>query len=533
MLALAAVALLWGVGERPLYAPDEGRYAAIALEMVTSGDWVVPRLTGVPYVDKPPLLYWLEAAGIVVFGPNEWGVRALPALVAWLGVALTLALGRALYDEETGIIAAAVLASTALWVGVGRALLTDGILSVALLGAFLCLERVRSGRPGALGIWLCLATATLAKGPIGPALFALAVGLLWIARERPPFARLRLVLGPVLFAALALPWFVAVDRRVPGAAAYFFLNQNLAALFQSGIHHAAPWYAAFPMLAAGFAPWSLLGLICLPSAAKLGWLSLRTLSTSAALLLCWCAAVFGVFTLSVSKLATYFLPLYPALAVLVARLFLHASPRRSTALALGALGVAVPGAAVAVLHTPSSAELVAAFAGALAATAAGLITAGALRWTGRTRAAALALPASLALAILLAAPSLDTASPTRASRALLLDNAGTLARCDPLVSAGFAVGMVEFYLRRPVLVLGRARTYRHGLELEPDAGEFLDEADLGALLAGHPRACLLVKQERAPDLLGAHPALTVALRDARYLVLSAQAPLASDAAVRR
>jgi len=190
-LAVAAVALFWGVGERPLYAPDEGRYAAIALEMVTSGDWVVPRLTGVPYLDKPPLLYWLEALGIVAFGPSEWGVRALPALVAWLGVGLTLLLGRALYDTETGVVAAAVLASTGLWLGVGRSLLTDGILSVALLGAFLCLERVRAQRSGALGMWLCLAAATLAKGPVGPALFALAVGLFWIVRERPPVARLR------------------------------------------------------------------------------------------------------------------------------------------------------------------------------------------------------------------------------------------------------------------------------------------------------------------------------------------------------
>ncbi len=509
VLALAAAVLFVELGERPLYAPDEGRYAAIALEMVSSGDWIVPRLSGVPYLDKPPLLYWLEAAGIAAFGPNEWGARALPALVSWLGVLLTLRLGRLLYDDETGVVAGGILASTALWVGVGRSLLTDGVLSVCLLGAFLCFARVRAGRAGGLGIWLCLAAATLAKGPVAVVLFAGSIGGWWLLGERPPLRRLRPVAGPVLYLLVALPWFVAIERAIPGAVGYFALNQNLAALTERGIHHAAPWYLSLPMLAGGFAPWSALLLLALPAVA--GWARApRSISRSGALLACWCLAVFGLFTLSVSKLATYFLPMYPALAILVARLFLRESSRRSAALLLAVLGAAIPLAGLLLLDRFFEAPRWLPFGAALLALGGGLLAAAALRASGRARAAALAVVAGLALAIAPASNGLETTATRRAPRALLQGNAELLAACDPLLAAHFPVGMIEFYLQRQPVILGRARAYAAGRALAPEAGEFLANEEFGRFVAAHPRICVLAEEKVAKLLLADYAALELA-----------------------
>jgi len=68
------------LGSAPLVNPDEGRYAEVPREMIASGDWVTPRLDGVPYFEKPPLMYWAVAACERILGPSEWSVRLAPAM---------------------------------------------------------------------------------------------------------------------------------------------------------------------------------------------------------------------------------------------------------------------------------------------------------------------------------------------------------------------------------------------------------------------------------------------------------------------
>src|SRR3954466_5602765 len=100
-----AFALLFGVllGRCPLINPDEGRYAEIPREMIASGDWVTPRLNGVNYFEKPPLLYWSIALCEKIFGPSEFSVRLTPALFALGGVLLTYAAGRRLHGRDAGL----------------------------------------------------------------------------------------------------------------------------------------------------------------------------------------------------------------------------------------------------------------------------------------------------------------------------------------------------------------------------------------------------------------------------------------------
>ena len=106
---LACLALLFGLlyffqlGDSNLVNPDESRYAEIPREMIASGDYVLPRLNGVLYFEKPPLMYWVLAGFLRVFGPDELAMRATPALFALGGVLLTYAAARGLYGRLAGL----------------------------------------------------------------------------------------------------------------------------------------------------------------------------------------------------------------------------------------------------------------------------------------------------------------------------------------------------------------------------------------------------------------------------------------------
>src|ERR1043165_2900249 len=123
MLAFAFGALfLATLGRHPLSNPDEGRYAEIPREMIASGDWVTPRLNGVPYFEKPPLGYWCVAVSQKVFGPSEWSVRLVPSLFALGGVLFTYAAARRLYGREAGVGAAVVLGTSLLYFALSQIL---------------------------------------------------------------------------------------------------------------------------------------------------------------------------------------------------------------------------------------------------------------------------------------------------------------------------------------------------------------------------------------------------------------------------
>ena len=111
LLALAfGVIFGFRLGNHPLANPDEGRYAEVPREMLAAGDFVTPRLDGVPYFEKPPLMYWAVAVCLKVLGSSEWSVRAAPALFGLGGVLLTYAAGRRLHGRSAGLLAAAFAA---------------------------------------------------------------------------------------------------------------------------------------------------------------------------------------------------------------------------------------------------------------------------------------------------------------------------------------------------------------------------------------------------------------------------------------
>src|SRR5258706_15063540 len=155
-LALAAAPLL---ASAPLFDPDEGLHAAIAQEMVQRGDYVTPTFRGEPFLDKPILFFWAEAASLRLFGHNEAAVRIPPLLFGLLGMLTVALLGRALFDEPAGLIAGIVYGTMLLPMGVGEVAVHDvGLVPFLCIAAF-CLVRVEALPPAASGSTPLVASA--------------------------------------------------------------------------------------------------------------------------------------------------------------------------------------------------------------------------------------------------------------------------------------------------------------------------------------------------------------------------------------
>ncbi len=295
-----------------LMDPDEGRYAEIAREMLLLKDWLIPHLNLLPYLEKPPLVYWLTALSFQVLGPSELAARLPSAVCALGGIILAYGLGKAFWGPAAGMLSALVLATCGGYVAMGRLLTLDMALTLFLnLGVglgYLALSRERRG----LWPWayLALALGVLTKGPVALVLAA----IIWTAaawsQGRP---LLRSWLHPwslALLAVVSLPWFIGVMVRYPDFWRFFILEQHLGRYLTKAIHHHQPFYYYLPILLGFMLPWSWL----------LPWALGRERPQDHPdrfFLLIWAATILLFFTLSRGKLAPYILPALLPLALLV------------------------------------------------------------------------------------------------------------------------------------------------------------------------------------------------------------------------
>ncbi len=330
------LALLPPVFTRSLWEPDDARYAEIAREMEESGDYGTPRLLGIPYPDKPPLSYWLTCLSLKVFGANEFAVR-LPALLC--GLATVLAMLR-----YAGFRAAAILATCALLLGVSQSPILDGPLSAFVILSILhARARLNGGPRGHAWLsWVWMALAVDVKGPVGLAPLPIVVAALVIARRAGELRKLDPLPGFAIFAALVVPVYALVELRIPGFIQHFLVGQNLRGLANAdeNVHHGRGFLYAPAYVAGGFMPW----MLALPPALAWAWKRrARWRDFEAVLPLAWFFVIFGVFAVSRSKLATYFLPAFPPLALLVGKWWEDGAPMRRGWAALWALaGLAAP-----------------------------------------------------------------------------------------------------------------------------------------------------------------------------------------------
>ncbi len=323
-LGLAALCLLpylgwWLTGLMDL---DEGFYGAITREMIRSSDWIVPRLSGEPWFEKPILVYWLAAPAVIFFG-DDFGPR-LPSVVCSLLTAWALfRFARPRFGETGAMLAAAMWSTSLLAVGIGRMMLTDSAFVLALSGCLFFFWKSLTAAPRwRIAAAACLGVAVLAKGPAAGAFFLLIAGLVywWIPSLRTGFKGGWLAAIPVGLLVMAA-WYVPVSLREPQAFLQeFIITQNLGRFGGGDLAHRVPWWAHpiyYPaVLALGFAAW-------LPSVMR----RRRSLvavgpDPDAALtqyLLIWAAVIFVFFTISGSKLVHYILPALPPICLLAAR----------------------------------------------------------------------------------------------------------------------------------------------------------------------------------------------------------------------
>lgn len=345
LAALLVLALSFAFqGTRGLFSTDEGRYTAVALNMLDSGDWLTPRLhPQVEHFSKPPLTYWAIAASLGLFGASEWAVRAPNALAFALTVLLVYLIGRRLRPERAGWAAAAYLS---LWLPYAAANFvgTDTLLAaLETVAAYGLIRALTAARPDALAaalFWGGLGLAFLTKGPpalLGP--LALVLAAVTLAPDVLPRAgRLLRPWGPALGLLIAAPWFVWAMARHPALVEYF-LREEVVQRIASDVHRRDPgWRGLFvvyvPTLLIGALPWwpLLLRRAWQRRGAGLAqWRARPEIWLPAV----WLLLPLAVFFLAQSRMPLYLLPLFAPLALLTAQALPArwlAQPRRPLAL---------------------------------------------------------------------------------------------------------------------------------------------------------------------------------------------------------
>jgi len=325
LLLIAALSLVWLSGRSTLWDRDEPRFATASLEMARSHDLLVPTFNGAPRLGKPAGIYWLMAPPLALTGPEAWAAR-LPAVLATIVTALlTWFIGLRLRDSATGIYAASIILVTPLVLVSGTGATTDAVLlalgtgaTAIIIDALVRRDRASEARlswRSTLALGACLGGGMLIKGPM--ALLPIATMLLvcFFLRHTIILARgfwwrfsLAGVLGLVIFAA----WGIPADLATNGVYFSEGVGKNIirrgAEAMES--HHGGPWYYPAVVILAFF-PWSCL----LP----LAWASLgRWTLLGRAVVLCWFIPALVFFTCYATKLPSYILPTFPALALTIA-----------------------------------------------------------------------------------------------------------------------------------------------------------------------------------------------------------------------
>jgi 4-amino-4-deoxy-L-arabinose transferase-like glycosyltransferase len=323
-LTLAALWLLLLVmaALRPLAVPDEGRYGEIGRWMLVSGDWLTPRLNGLPFFHKPPYVYWLEAMSLATFGVNEFALRLVPALhVALMTVALYLS-ARTLTSESTARRAAVMLGTSLAFLVGGQYVNHDMAVATWIGVAIWCFAFafMAGDRPNAmlarLGFVAC-ALGMLSKGLIGIALPGLVifVWLLW-TRQFKKVLYLPWVSGLALFAAIAVPWFVLAQQKHPELFNYMFVGQQFNRYTAATYNNPQPIWFYLLALVLLFFPWVFFALTQVRRESHKAQAPVPLTPWVWRLCWAWVLAILGFFSIPNSKLVGYILPVLPPLALL-------------------------------------------------------------------------------------------------------------------------------------------------------------------------------------------------------------------------
>jgi 4-amino-4-deoxy-L-arabinose transferase-like glycosyltransferase len=360
LFAAIAAFYLWGLGALPLVGPDEPRYAEVAREMLARRDLITPTLGGLPWFEKPPLLYWMMILGYRVLGVSEYAARLGPAICGLLTAVFIYWLGKNVH-ESSGILAhietdatvrtAGIIArndagsnSLARWsalvwlsslgaIAFSRGASFDIVLTMTVSGALACffVNEVRTRSDGVsvnaarvnillVTFYFFTALSLLAKGLIGFIIIFGVVALFYIIRhERPQRAFMRsLAWGIPLSFVIASVWYgPMIVRHGWTFINQFIIQHHLARFVTNKYHHPGPSYFYLPVIVGLALPWTIVLGAALFSSRRLTWRGKTTLDRLRVLALVWLVFPIVFFSFSGSKLTAYILPVLPAVALLV------------------------------------------------------------------------------------------------------------------------------------------------------------------------------------------------------------------------
>jgi 4-amino-4-deoxy-L-arabinose transferase-like glycosyltransferase len=529
----AFITVIWlaTLAARPLFNPDEGRYAEIPREMLSGGDWVVPHLNGLAYIEKPPLQYWATALTYRLLGTSAFAARLYSAITALATILLLWLAARRLWSAETAWRAAAVLSAMFIFVVLGQMLTLDMSLTFYMtlsLAAFLLAQQATQPRQWMILAWAATALGVLTKGLVAAAI-PVAVLILYsaYARDFAPWRRLHAAWGLPLFLCITVPWHWLAQRRLPDFLQFFFVHEHLARYLTPIADRQEPWWFFGAVFLAGSMPWTLSALRVLAG----GW---RRSAAGAAgkfqptvFLWIWVMFIGVFFSLSDSKLMPYILPVMPAVALLIAVLPAQTLKRDFLFTAVLTL-IAGLGLAAASLNWPSviassdRSEYFLPLARPLGQIALLLTVSGAFVLAQRSRDATRAgvfLGVGWCLAWLLLARAAGLLAPVFSGVDLAAPPAAD--RNLPLYSIATYDQSLTFYLRRTVTLVEYRGELDYGLRKAPDAG-IADLAEFLRRWSAPTRAFAVMDKNMFDDLNSRGVPMRLVARNAERVLVARQ-----------
>lgn len=318
-LFFAFIVVLFGshLGDRPFANPDEARYVRIPYEMLTSHDWLTPRLNGIKYFEKPPLFYWMQGLALKIGGLKEGVMRFWPACMAIMGILATFLFAKRYKNERSGLIAASILTTSPLYFGMGHLITLDMpitfFVTVALFSFYHAFQTPPSLKRR---FWFYVFSISCALGVLTKGIMALAIPgpviFLWLTlygnwKNLRPFYGATCIL---LFLAVAAPWHILVSLKNPEFAHKYFIVEHILRYTTTVHMRYQPAWFFIPIFLIGFLPWSFF----LPKIVR----NFERKNPLQGFLALWIGWVFLFFSISNSKLIPYILPLFPPMALLAA-----------------------------------------------------------------------------------------------------------------------------------------------------------------------------------------------------------------------
>jgi 4-amino-4-deoxy-L-arabinose transferase-like glycosyltransferase len=322
LLVFSSLLFLGGLGRRDLWGADEPRVAGIAADMARSGDLVIPRLNGTPFLEKPPLFFWAEAATFRLFGESTYTARLIPALSAIGCVIVLFFLALQMNLSIRGaFLSAFVLATSAEFWHLGRNNLIDMTLCLFTTASMACFYKLSQSKTGKI-FWyvsfvVSLSCAILSKGLVG-LVIPISALVIWLAAKRDFSLRswTFLISGALLSFVPVSIWVLLLYNYLGKDAVYRVVWLNNFGRFTGGFpQHVAPFYYYLDKFPGQFMPWTFF----LPLA---GWLLIRQTrkrekNNPSLFLLTWFVVPFILLSVSAGKRSLYLIPIYPAAALAV------------------------------------------------------------------------------------------------------------------------------------------------------------------------------------------------------------------------